>query len=391
MFSNLKLSTKLLVSFLIVGIVPFAVVSVVSLLKSRDALGMQSYNALIAVRDIKRDQIQKFFTEREGDMGVLMETVAALEEEAFKKLEAVQELKKHELEDYFVTLTSQMHVFKDDPWSQEALIEFNEAFEEGGDKVRTRAWNALAEEYGPRLKDINDDNGWYDLFLIHTDGDIVYTVAQESDLGMIIPDSELRNSSLGKALALAQTAGPDDIVIADFESYAPSNGAQAAFMMAQMRNDEGTLLGYAAFQIPDDKTSAIASLRHGMGDTGESYIVGRWDGKSAFRSTPQIVGGGRYEIGDSWSTSYTEQALAGREAQEIHTDESGDLILVCSDALDIDGLNWALCSQMRLEEAIAPRLEGAHDDYFTKYIEQYGYYDLFLIHPNGEVFYTVDH
>ncbi|MCP3968686.1 MAG: methyl-accepting chemotaxis protein [Lentisphaerae bacterium] len=55
----------------------------------------------------------------------------------------------------------------------------------------------------------------------------------------------------------------------------------------------------------------------------------------------------------------------------------------------IQGLNWCIISTMSLEEAIAPIIEGESDDFYTKYIQKYGYHDLFLIHPAGRTFYTV--
>ena len=71
MSSNMKLSTKLMVTFLAVGLLPFAAISIVSLVKSSSALSGQAYNQLESVRDIKKDQIERFFGERQGDMGVL--------------------------------------------------------------------------------------------------------------------------------------------------------------------------------------------------------------------------------------------------------------------------------------------------------------------------------
>ena len=46
-------------------------------------------------------------------------------------------------------------------------------------------------------------------------------------------------------------------------------------MMAPMRNSSGELAGYAALQIPLDKINKIMLLREGMGETGESYLVGQ--------------------------------------------------------------------------------------------------------------------
>ena len=85
---KMKLSTKLLVSFLAVGVLPACVIGLLALNKSSNALEEQSYNGLIGMRDVKKAQIESFFAERQGDMGVLVETVNTLREESFAKLEA---------------------------------------------------------------------------------------------------------------------------------------------------------------------------------------------------------------------------------------------------------------------------------------------------------------
>jgi methyl-accepting chemotaxis protein len=63
--------------------------------------------------------------------------------------------------------------------------------------------------------------------------------------------------------------------------------------------------------------------------------------------------------------------------------------MVAYDPLKIKGLNWASVSKINVEEAIATKITGAENDFFTDYIRKYGYYDLFLINPDGYCFYTV--
>ena len=46
---------------------------------------------------------------------------------------------------------------------------------------------------------------------------------------------------------------------------------------------------------------------------------------------------------------------------------------------------------MSVEEALAVKLEGESEDLLTKYNNQYGYYDLFLINNKGYCYYTVCH
>ncbi len=271
----MKLGTKLITAFLCVGVIPFAVIGITSMIKASNALSTQAFGQLEGMRGVKKAQIENFFAERKGDIGVLVETVGTLRREAFAKLEAIQEIKKAQLNDYFENMRAQLRILKDDEYVMNALVEFDKAFEAGGDKVGTAEWNAVAEKYDPRMKDIMKDNGWYDIFLIDDYGDIAYTVTREADLGMIIPDSELRDQGIGKAFRAAQKMGAEDIALADVAPYSPSGGAPAAFMMAQMRDGSGDLKGYVAFQIPLDNINEIMLRRDGMGKTGESYLVGQ--------------------------------------------------------------------------------------------------------------------
>jgi methyl-accepting chemotaxis protein len=102
MFGNMKLSTKLVVSFLFVGVLPFLIIGGVAYREASNALEAQSYGQLEGLREIKKMQIEKFFAERRGDMGVIMETVATLRLEAIKKLVAVRDIKKNQIQYYFM-------------------------------------------------------------------------------------------------------------------------------------------------------------------------------------------------------------------------------------------------------------------------------------------------
>jgi len=389
MFKNMKLGTKLLLAFLAVGIMPLATVGLVTLNKASNSISQLAFNQLDSMRAIKTAQIDKFFAERRGDMGVLMETVASLRQEAFSKLQTVQELKTASVERYFKSLRTQLRVLKDDPKVLQALNEMSKAFEQSGNRTETLQWQSAARRYDARLQKVVKDNGWYDVFLIQQNGNIVYTAARESDLGMQIPNSDLADSPIGKAFQKARTMGSEDIAVADFEPYAPSKGAQAAFMVARLLDAQHALQGYVAFQIPTDGINQIMQQRSGMGTTGESYLVGKNKDKISFRSDMLTMGNGRYVIGFDITTAYIEKAIAGKSDQGVFTDSAGHLTMVAFNPLAIKGLNWACVSKMNLEEAIAPKLKGSDKDYYTQYIDQYGYYDLFLIHPEGKVFYTV--
>ena len=383
---NIKMKPKLIGLFLIVGLIPLAVVGWWSARLATTALMEKSYAQLTSVRNIKKAQIDKYFAERAGDMGVLLETVNMFLQAGYKQLATTQELKKTAVEGYFTTLRAQLNAVNEDPYIIAALQEFDAAFATAGNKAQTAEWKTLAEKHDPRLKQIMASNGWYDLLLINPDGGIVYTAAKEGDLGLNIPLSDLKNTELGQAFQAAQKMNADDVAFADFTPYAPSGGKYAAFLLAQVRDARGELHGFLALQAPTEPLDAIVQQRQGLGKTGETYLVGKLKGKTTYRSDRVVKQG---KIGEERTDAAIEKALAGTVGEEVRTGSTGDLEIFSSAPLQINGVNWAIISTISLEEAIVPKAAGAENDFFGKYLQKYGYYDLFLIHPTGKVFYTV--
>lgn|GEM_PF-5249878 len=101
MLRKLKLNTKLLVSFLVVGLLPFAVISITALMQSKKALEKTSKNQLRSVMEIRKNQISQYFSASQNDLEVLVENVNTLRDQAIQKLETVQELKLHEVDAFF--------------------------------------------------------------------------------------------------------------------------------------------------------------------------------------------------------------------------------------------------------------------------------------------------
>ncbi len=382
---DINMRPKLIGLFLVVGLIPLILATVIGIWRSGNAMMAQAFDNLDAVKTIKKNQIEKYFIERRGDMNVLADTATAMRQEGFNLLAAVQESKGERLQDYFAAMDNSLDALKDEPYIETALTEFDEALEESGG-VDTAAWRAVADKYDARLRDVLQDNGWLDILLIHRDGHIAYTVQRGEDLGQKITDDALVNSSLGKAIQRVQMMDSDEMAIGDFASYAPADGAPAAFMAAQIRDERGVLQGYVAFRIPTDKINEIAQDRTGLGETGETYLVGMVDGISSYRSDRVVKTG---KLGDSRSDKYVDLGLAGESGRGTKVGSTGVLELTAYNPLDIPGLNWAIFTTIAVQEVVVPKLEGKDADYFTSYIENYGYYDLFLVDPDGYVFYTV--
>ncbi len=90
---DMKMKPKLTLLFILVGLIPLALVGWWSSSRATDALMKKTYAEMVNIRDSKKAEIQRFFAERKGDMTVLAETIETLRREAYKKLDAVQEMK----------------------------------------------------------------------------------------------------------------------------------------------------------------------------------------------------------------------------------------------------------------------------------------------------------
>ncbi len=377
----MKLRTKFVLAFLMVGLIPLVGVGALSLWKSSAGLSRQAYNQLISVREIKKSQIQKFFANRKGDMGVLVDTAETMAAEAFNKLEAVQSLKRANLERYFKLQLVLLNVARRDPRFFQALQKLAPAFSQG---LRSAAYQAIYARYLPPLKDFMTRMGFYDIFLIDLQGNVVFTVAREADWGQNLLRGPFKESGLARAFQRGKTGE----VIIDFSYYQPSQD-QAAFMAAPLLDAAGSRIGVLAFQVSPKHINRIVQQRAGMGASGESYLVGRGaDGKTSYRSDRVIKEG---KVGQARTSRGIEAALAGKTGRRFKIGSTGKLEMEMYTPVKVPGVHWALLTTAKVEEVLSPRLPGQDKDYYAAYIQKYGYYDLFLIDPQGYCFYTVAH
>ena len=378
---------KLILAFVLVGALPAVIIGVIASTSSSGALNDSEFAKLEGMKAVKATQIERYFAEREGDMQVLADTVSVLREESFNALTAVQTIKKNQIEMYFHERVQLMTDVQGNLRFTGGLPAFAEVFSQG---LESPAYNAVFEQRIGGLQTFMDQFGFYDIFLIEPSGDVVFTVAQESDLGQNVATGPLASSGLGEAFQL----GKSETSLVDFAWYDPSN-EPASFLSTPLKGANGTLIGVAAFQMPLDMINNIMQERAGMGKTGETYLVGadllmRSDSyldpvghsvTASFAGTVQSNG---------VDTEASREATAGVSGADVIIDYNGNPILSVFGPLDIHGLDWAIIAEIDVAEAFAPQVEGEAQDYFTQYKEAYGYYDLFLINPDGYVFYTVE-
>ncbi|MBW4484754.1 MAG: HAMP domain-containing protein [Tildeniella torsiva UHER 1998/13D] len=242
-------------------------------------------------------------------------------------------------------------------------------------------YSAIHARYHPIFRNIIEKFGYYDMFLIDPDGNIVYTVFKETDFISNLQTGPYKDSNLARLAERVQTSKERDYAwIEDFEPYTPSYGAPAVFIAAPIF-DQSQLIGVLAFQLPVNEINAVMTGNQkwesdGLGETGETYLVGS-DGlmRSVSRFLVQDPAGyadslraigvkdddiarieqyGTSILQQQVETQAVDQALNGQIGTQIIDDYRGISVLSSYAPLEIEGLDWAVLAEIDLAEAYAP-------------------------------------
>lgn len=242
-------------------------------------------------------------------------------------------------------------------------------------------YSQIHARYHPIFEQIIAKFGYYDLFLIDPEGNIVYSVYKETDFASNLTTGSYNESNLARLVREVKQAKDKNYTrIIDFEAYAPSYGAPGSFMAIPIFNGS-EFMGVLAIQLPVDKINEVMTGNHqwedeGLGKTGETYLVGSdylmrsvsrflVETPEAYLKTLESLGVKDETIDHirQYSTSVllqkvetigVEKALAGKKGTEIIQDYRDLAVLSSYAPLDIEGLDWVILSEMNLAEAYAP-------------------------------------
>jgi class 3 adenylate cyclase len=235
--------------------------------------------------------------------------------------------------------------------------------------------------YHPIFRNIIDRFGYYDMFLINPEGTIVYTVFKETDFASNLQTGPYKNSNLARLVRSVKDAKERNYTkLIDFEAYAPSYDAPAAFIAAPIY-EQNELIGILAFQMPVNEINNVTTGNRnwkadGLGSSGETYLVGSdllmrsisrfliEDPKGYFGILRSLrVKDDVIQRIQEFQTSILQQrvdtkgvneALAGKQGTEIIKDYRNIPVLSSFAPLKIEGLDWVILSEMDLSEAYAP-------------------------------------
>ena len=241
------------------------------------------------------------------------------------------------------------------------------------------AYSEVHRRYHPVFRNIVARFGYYDMFLINPQGEIVYTVFKETDSATNLQTGPYKDSNLARLVGKVIASKQKDFTrLEDFAPYAPSYGAPASFIAAPI-HDGSRLVGVLAFQMPVDEINRVMTGNRqwetdGLGKSGETILVGNdtlmrsasrfyLEDPKGFLALVKSRGVKQEDIALLGQTTILHHPVATPDVAKALAGETGTLqvndyrgvpVLSAFAPLDIQGLQWVILAQMDLSEAYAP-------------------------------------
>ena len=301
---------------------------------------------------------------------------AELTTSAQSKLSALGEARKSTLTNYLHSIREDLSIIADSEMAHLALDELSPAFNEFGNRATTTLQNLYitknthplhekhqldlaldgsnySEAHGrhhPWFRKLLEERGYYDIFLVNTKGDVIYSVFKKLDYATNLNTGRWKDSDLSLVYRnINKHSRHGYIAFTDFAPYAPSHEAPASFIATAITGPRGQAIGTLIFQMPIDRIDEIMQATDGMGESGETYLVGsdftlRSDSRFSEESTILKT---RVE------TETVQAALAGQSGIQLIPSYRDVLVESAFLPLQFQGITWALIAEVNAAEALA--------------------------------------
>ena len=390
LFMNQSLVRKQTIILLFVGLLPMLVAAFVANNVANRELSKQAYGQLESIREIKSKAINSYFDNVKAqliDMAERRETLNAMD--AFRRsFSTLASREGMDVEGESERIKNQLREFYDNEFSQEyqrrndgstidvrPLIDgistnaiaaqyfyISNNANELGEKHNLdladgkASYHRMHERYHYDFKSFAERFGFYDIFLIEAEtGEIVYSVFKELDFATSLIDGPYANTRFAEAFHQAKALNAGEYILMDFDAYLPSYDAPASFIASPIY-DGDKVKGVLAFQMPLETINDIMGQRDGMGETGESYLVGP---DALMRSDSfldpdnrSVIASFRHPDLGSVNTDATKRAFAGKTGAGIVIDYNNNPVLSAYGTIDIaNGITWAILAEIDESEA----------------------------------------
>jgi methyl-accepting chemotaxis protein len=294
----MPLRLKLAFSYLFIGILPVLAMAITVYFHASQALQEQTLNALEAVANIKQRQLLDNLQARRDQLSTLASNLGT----SYSGL------------------------------NESALI-------------------SAANYDKPIFKNFIKTYSYRDLKLISPEGKVVFSVLRGDDYQQNLNQGVWQEQPIGR-LVRASLNSPKSL-ISDL-TINPETGEPSQFLVAPVIS-EGELIALLMLELPIAPLNSVMQTRQGLGDAGETYLVGA-DGllRSDSVRFAQHQVSRNTEHANALQGEAITRALHNQQGRLAEAGLNNQPTLKAFVPLEFDGQQWALIAEMDQAQAFAP-------------------------------------
>ena len=301
-FSNLALVKKVTIILVLVGWIPAGIAAFFGLYSASALLELEKTNTMQAIAKLKGDSLELYFDHAKTvlvnlaknpiSINAAPEFIDAFSQYSLDNIDS----STLDLQDYYQNQFGRIFNEKNNQ-----LIDFNEMLLNVSPKAislqqayisknpyplgekdqlisaGSTQYDLTHRQYHQSFRNYVVDFGFYDIFIVDlTSGDLVYSVFKELDFATNLFHGPYSQSGLGQSFSkLKQTLKNESspIIFSDYQPYLPSFYAPASFISTVIYSEQDPVAALI-IQLPLSKVSQVMNKSYGLGDTGESYLIG---------------------------------------------------------------------------------------------------------------------
>ncbi len=388
---KVNLRTKLLIQFLLVGTIPLIITSGLAYFTASQSLKIAVFDKLRSVQQIKKNAVERYFHEISDQIQTFSENQMIVDAaREFKK--SFHGFKSDISDAKFKSMKRKLFTYYSGPFANEYRKEngdidplikdkFEQLDKDGvlfqyyyiqnnfhpqGSKHRLNAaddggsaYSKIHKKVHPIIRNYLEKFGYYDIFIVDAEtGHIVYSVFKELDFATSLKTGPFKDTNFADVYRIAAGSSQKEFVkLADYKRYWPSYEAPASFVASPIF-DGDKKIAVAIFQMPINRLNSIMEERNGMGETGETILVGP---DKLVRSNSHldmvnrnVVSSFRTPAKAKIDLAEVDKGIAGETGEGIHQNYLDQEVLSTFAPVKVIGLTWVLLAQLNTEEALAP-------------------------------------
>ncbi|MEQ9328501.1 MAG: methyl-accepting chemotaxis protein [Rhodospirillales bacterium] len=338
---TMSLSARLVAIVVSSVLVTAVSLGVTSYLSERTAILDGVENTLTTIRDARFQKLETMFDTLRGDMVILAgsnRTLSAFDEFG-TGWQAVVGSPLDALQKSYIADNP-------NPAGSKHLLD------EGQDNV---VYDLAHGMYHPDFRLLLETKGFYDIFLVNPEGDVIYSVFKESDYATNLVRGQWKDTGLADAFRSAVSAPmAGEVYNSAYRPYAPSNDAPAIFFSTAVLKKNGDVAGVLIVQAPSARFNEIMQEAEGLGKTGETYIVG----PAGYLVNDLRLSTEPTALKVKTDSEPFHKAMAGHTGIQAAVDIQGREVLSAYRPLQVGDLRWAVVAEKTLHEIESPLVDA---------------------------------